>query len=99
MDEKQKHSNWKAIIQRMDLCPLEKKKDILVVDSVQITLCLRMCVVKWSERENALKQSLQWNGLSPVCFRMWRVSSSDLAKRHEQPSHLHSYGFSPEQQK
>lgn len=50
---------------------------------------------RWSERE---KQRPQWwhlKGLAPVCFLKWRVSSSDRANLHSQPSHEHRYGFSP----
>ena len=33
-------------------------------------VCVRICVVKWSEREKARAQILHWNGLSPVWMRM-----------------------------
>lgn len=57
--------------------------------------CLFMWSARWSERE---KQRPQWwhlKGLAPVCFLKWRVSSSDRANLHSQPSHEHRYGFSP----
>ena len=50
---------------------------------------------KWSDRENARSQSWHLNGRWPVCFRMCRVNSSDLANFQPQPSHVHLYGFSP----
>lgn len=57
--------------------------------------CLFMWSARWSERE---KQRPQWwhlKGLAPVCFLKWRVSSSERANLHSQPSHEHRYGFSP----
>ena len=33
-------------------------------------VCVRICVVRWSEREKARAQILHWNGLSPVWMRM-----------------------------
>ena len=51
--------------------------------------CLFMCNAKWSLRENDLSQWTHLNGFTPVCFRWWRVSSSDRAKRHSQPSQEH----------
>ena len=49
--------------------------------------CLFMWSAKWSDLEKALSQSLQLNGLSPVCFRLCLVNSSDLANLHPQSSH------------
>lgn len=60
--------------------------------------CLFMCSDKWSDLEKARSHTLHLNGLSPVCLRKWRVNSSDLANRHVQPSHVHTYGFSPERE-
>lgn len=57
-----------------------------------------MCNDRWSDLEKALSQTLHLNGLSPVCLRKWRVSSSDLANRQVQPSHVHTYGFSPSEE-
>lgn len=57
--------------------------------------CLFMWSAKWSDRE---KQRPQWwhlKGLAPVCFLKWRVSSSERANLHSQPSQEHRYGFSP----
>ena len=51
--------------------------------------CLFMCNAKWSLREKDLSQWTHLNGLTPVCFRWCRVSSSDRANRHSQPSHEH----------
>ena len=38
---------------------------------------VRMCVVRWSEREKRRLHVSHWNGFSPVCFRWWRTSSSE----------------------
>lgn len=54
-----------------------------------------MCRARWSDRAKHLSQTLHLKGLAPVCFRIWRVSSSDLAKRHWQLWKWHLYGFSP----
>lgn len=54
---------------------------------------------RWSERAKQRSQTLHLKGLAPVCFRMWRVSSSDLAKRHWQLWKWHLYGFSPVKEK
>ena len=53
-------------------------------------MCLFMCRDKWSDREKALSHILHWNGLSPVCFLMCLVSSSDLANLQLQPFQLHT---------
>ena len=45
--------------------------------------------------ENALSHILHWKGLSPVCFRMCLVSSSDLANFQPQSFQEQMYGFSP----
>ena len=37
-------------------------------------VCVRMCVVKWSDLENARAQILHWNGLSPVCIRICLIT-------------------------
>ncbi|TNN70621.1 hypothetical protein EYF80_019205 [Liparis tanakae] len=50
---------------------------------------------RWSDREKEREQTAHWKGLAPVCFRKWRVSSSERAKRQSQLSHVHLYGFSP----
>lgn len=50
---------------------------------------------RWSERANARSQCWHLNGLTPVCFLMCRVSSSDRANFQLHPSQLHLYGFSP----
>lgn len=44
---------------------------------------------RWSEREKLRSQSGHWKGLTPVCFRKCRVSSSDRANFHVQPSQVH----------
>lgn len=67
-------------------------------DAARPHWCLFMWRARWSERE---KQRPQWwhlKGFAPVCLRKCRVSSSDLANRHSQPSQEHRYGFSPETQ-
>ena len=50
---------------------------------------------KWSLLENALGQCWHWNGLAPVCFLIWRVSSSERANLQVHPSQEQWYGFSP----
>ena len=50
---------------------------------------------RWSDLENDRPHWRHLNGLAPVCFLMWRVSSSLRAKRQLQPGQLHLYGFSP----
>jgi len=57
--------------------------------------CRFMCSDRWSDRENERWHRWQRNGFCPVCFRKWRVSSSDRANFQVQPSHVHWYGFSP----
>ena len=52
-------------------------------------MCLFMCRERWSDLEKALSHILHWNGLSPVCFLMCLVSSSDLANLQLQPFHVH----------
>lgn len=54
-----------------------------------------MCKARWSEREKVRGQNWQLKGRSPVCFRKWRVSSSERANFQPQPSHEQAYGFSP----
>ena len=51
--------------------------------------CRFMCSARWSERAKLRSQTLQVNGLAPVCFRMWRVSSSERAKHHGQLTKWH----------
>lgn len=50
---------------------------------------------RWSDLENDRPHWRHLNGLAPVCFLMWRVNSSERAKRQLQPGQLHLYGFSP----
>lgn len=57
-------------------------------------VCVRIWVVKWSEREKFLMQIRHWNGFCPVWVRMWRVSSSDLENLLGQVSTGHAYGRS-----
>ena len=54
---------------------------------VQFHWCRFMCKARWSDLEKLLSQWTHLKGLTPVCFRWWRVNSSDLANRHSQPSH------------
>uniref|UniRef100_A0A3B3C1E6 Uncharacterized protein n=1 Tax=Oryzias melastigma TaxID=30732 RepID=A0A3B3C1E6_ORYME len=54
-----------------------------------------MCSAKWSDLEKARSHRWHWNGRCPVCLRKWRVSSSERANFHPQPSQLQWYGFSP----
>ncbi len=51
--------------------------------------CLFMWRARWSDLEKLRSQCWHLNGFTPVCFRWCRVSSSDLANRHSQPSHEH----------
>ena len=60
--------------------------------------CLFMWRARWSDLEKLLSHWAHLKGLTPVCLRRWRVSSSDRANRHSQPSHEHRYGFSPERE-
>ena len=62
---------------------------VAVLPLVFVYWCLFMCNAKWSLREKDLSQWTHLNGLTPVCFRWCRVSSSDRANRHSQPSHEH----------
>ena len=48
--------------------------------------CLFMWRARWSDLEKLRSHWPHLKGLTPVCFRKWRVSSSDRAKRHSQPS-------------
>ena len=57
--------------------------------------CLLRWRARWSDLAKAFSQWGHLNGFIPVCFRMWRVSSSDLANFQVQPSQVHLYGFSP----
>ncbi|KAF3841960.1 hypothetical protein F7725_023911 [Dissostichus mawsoni] len=41
---------------------------------------------RWSDREKEREQTAHWKGLAPVCFRKWRVSSSDRANLQSQLS-------------
>ena len=53
------------------------------------------CFERWSERVNFLPQIVHPNGLTPVCFRSWRASSSDLENRQSQPGQVQAKGLSP----
>ncbi len=57
---------------------------------------VRMCAERWSLRRKQRRHTVQGYGRSPVCLRMWRVSSSERAKLHSQSSHVHTKGRSPE---
>jgi len=59
--------------------------------------CRLACKVKWSERANDRWQWSQTNGLSPLCFRLCLVNSSDRANDHVHPATGQWNGFSPEQ--
>ena len=50
---------------------------------------------RWSDRAKLRSHSRQRKGLSPVCLRTWRVSSSERANSHWHVSYGHLYGFSP----
>lgn len=62
-------------------------------------MCLLACFVKWSDLIKRRPQRGQANRFSPVCVRLCLASSSDLAKRLSQFSHVHGKGFSPEKHK
>ena len=53
--------------------------------------CLLRWRARWSDLAKAFSQWGHLNGFIPVCFRMWRVSSSDLANFQVQPSQAVSY--------
>ncbi len=46
--------------------------------------CLFIWRAKWSDLANDLSHTLHLKGFAPVCFLMWRVSSSERAKCHWQ---------------
>ena len=48
------------------------------VHSIVHVLCLLTCFLIWSDLEKALAQMWHWNVLSPACFLLCLVSSSDL---------------------
>jgi hypothetical protein len=58
-------------------------------------VCVLTCLLRWSDRENCLEHASHWNGLSPVCDRMWRASSSDRENRQAQSFQSQPNGFSP----
>lgn len=72
---------------------------LFVVLLVFAHMCLFMWRARWSDRENARSHKWHWNGRCPVCFRKWRVSSSERANFQPQPSQLQWYGFSPKNTK
>lgn len=47
-----------------------------------------ICRARWSDREKHRPHTIHLNGFAPVCFRMWRVSSSDLANLQSHPGQL-----------
>lgn len=55
---------------------------------------VRMCVVRWSEREKALVHTVHLKGLSPVWILRWRVSSSERENRLGQPITVQACGLS-----
>lgn len=57
-------------------------------------VCVRMWVVRWSDREKHRRQMWHWKGFCPVCILRWRVSSSDLENLFPQFSTGHMWGFS-----
>ena len=58
-------------------------------------LCLFTWSVRWSDLEKALVQIWHLNGLTPVCFRLCLVNSSDRANFQPQSDQGQVYGFSP----
>lgn len=54
-----------------------------------IMTCRRRCSARWSDREKLRSQSMQRNGLIPVCLRKCLVSSSERANFQVQPSQVH----------
>jgi hypothetical protein len=69
------------------VCPQHKK--IVTLNGFS-PVCVRTCVVKWSEREKARMQIRHWNGLFPVWILMCRVSSSERLnlRSHDSIGHL-----------
>lgn len=59
-------------------------------------MCLLACFVKWSDLMKRLPQRGQAKRFSPVWVRLCLASSSDLANRLSQFSHVQGKGFSPE---
>jgi len=57
--------------------------------------CLFMWRDRWSDLEKERWHRWHLKGFCPLCFRKWRVSSSDRANFHVHPVHVHWYGFSP----
>ena len=62
----------------------------------RVYACLFMWRARWSDREKHLSHWPHLKGFAPVCFRKWRVSSSERANRQPQPAQPQLYGFSPE---
>lgn len=56
---------------------------------LQVYWCRFRCRAKWSDLANARSQWGHLKGLTPVCFLMCLVSSSDRANFQLQPSQLH----------
>ena len=53
------------------------------------SMCRRRSTLRWKARE----QRWHWNGLKPVCFRLWVMRFDDWEKAFPQTRHL--CGFSP----
>lgn len=54
-----------------------------------ILQCLFICNERWSDLEKDLWHKWHLKGFWPVCFLKWRVSSSERANFHVQPSQVH----------
>lgn len=54
-----------------------------------------MCLLRWSERANDFSQREHAKGLTPVCERTWRASSSERENCQAQSFQVHLKGFSP----
>ena len=92
-NKKEKKSSWMTnyfVIRKWgDLIWWKSSPAWAKVDNQRIELsCLLRCKAKWSDLENARSHIRHWNGLSPVCFLICLVNSSDLANFHPQSFQL-----------
>ena len=86
-----KGSFWTFILKPLDCCFVKALLESWwrISQNYEVALlgwCRFMWSARWSDLEKLLSHCAHLNGLTPVCFRWCLVSSSDLAKRHSQPS-------------
>ena len=67
----------------------------LPFDLFESISCLFSCFERWSDLMNAFPQCLQANFFTPACARLWRDSSSLLAKVLSHFGYGQLNGFSP----